>query len=107
MTTPWLPSYRPTKSTVDELQIILSGNTPEGWVELQNGDMVEQVTMTNLRAHTGAYMDNVAAGRRLAVTRKGKILGVLVPDVKVPAKAASIEELEALLAAESNSSTPT
>jgi antitoxin (DNA-binding transcriptional repressor) of toxin-antitoxin stability system len=77
-------------------------DVPEGWVKLLDGDVLEEVTMTELRRSIGDFLDNVSHGRRLAVTRKGKLLAVLEAPPEAPTKKEilTIDQLDAKLCGE-------
>lgn len=101
MTNPNPMVMKKTKVPQAVLEAILGerDDVPEGWVKLPDGGVVEEVRMTDLRRCIGDFLDNVSHGRRLGVTRKGKLLAVLEPPPKKsPGKqVVTIDELEAEL----------
>jgi len=63
-------------------------------VELLNGKTVEAVDMTSFRGSPGGFLENAFHGRTFAITRKGRVLAIVVPP---PTRKATREELEAIL----------
>ena len=90
------------KVTIPVLDAILDedNDVPEGWVRLDDGNVLEVVSMSELRRSIGGFLDNVRNGRRMAVMRKGKLLAVLEPPPKKPTKPLSFAEMEAVVNAE-------
>ena len=85
------------KATVEELQDILDGKINHGEVvSCGCHGLLCAIPMTDFRTSVGGFLDNVAAGRKLAVTRKGKVIAILLPPDN--SKPLTIEELEAELA---------
>lgn len=83
------------KPTVKELQQILDGDGEDHqFTSGPGGEMIEVVNLTDLRANIGGWMDNVAAGRKLAVARKGEILAILLPPPTSKPRRLTSEELE-------------
>jgi len=83
------PSIAVLDAILDETK-----DVPEGWVRLDNGSVLEVVTMTELRAKAGEFLDNVRHGRRLAVMRKDQLLAVLEPPPKKPTRKRTFTEME-------------
>ena len=84
------------KVPVEVLGAILDEDkdVPEGWVRLDNGDVLEVLRMSELRRSPGDFLDNVSHGRRMAVMRKGKLLAVLEPPPTKPTRKRTLTELE-------------
>lgn len=70
-------------------------------IVLANGKTMDAVDMSSFRRSPGKFLENALHGRTFAIVRKSQVLCVISPP---PSRKATLEELEAILSGEADTS---